>query len=202
MTNSSALWARSPHLLLLAGALILSRPEGGAAQSTGARDAYYRTVSDHFRVPLREVAILGDWDLKPEEIPVVLFVSTQAGVSPDVVVGLRKSGRPWVDVARQVGVGTMAFHVPLPEDAPLGALSESLGQLRGRPISRWGDVRLTDDDLVALVNFRILSHELGVSLDQVIRAWDESGDFLACHQRVRSTLATRGLPYKKSHLPH
>jgi hypothetical protein len=152
-------------------------------------------VGDHFRVPLREVAILSDWDLEPQEIPVVLFVASRAGVSPDVVVGLRKGGRRWVDVARRFGVEGGAFHVALPEGAPLGGLSEALGQLRRRPLGHWRDLRLTDPDLTALVNLRVLSDQLGVELEHVLRAWDETGDFVKCHQHIRGRLVTLRPPH-------
>lgn len=195
MPNPSALWARVHFIVLLAGALVLSRPGEGAAQALDAREAYFRTVGDHFRVPLREVAILSDWDLEPQEIPVVLFVASRAGVSPDVVVGLRKGGRLWIDVARRFGVEGGAFHVALPEGAPLGGLAETLGHLRRQPLRHWRDLRLTDADLTALVNLRVLSDQLDVELDHVLRAWDETGDFVKCHQHIRGSLVTQRLPY-------
>ena len=52
-----------------------------------------------------EVSILADWEIEADEVPVVLFVATRSGVSPEAVVALRDSGQSWGALtARGVGV--------------------------------------------------------------------------------------------------
>ena len=97
-------------LALAPGAVTAQEPE------SGLREAYFRAVGEHFEIPFQEVTIIGEWELTPDEVPVVLFLARRAGVTPDALIGSRRSGRPWREVARRFGVGPHAFHLPLPEN--------------------------------------------------------------------------------------
>ena len=76
-----------PVVKAMLGALVVSGllPSSLEAQRRGpeahAVEAYYRTVGAALSVSLEEVRILGEWQLLPEEIAVVLFVARRAGVS-------------------------------------------------------------------------------------------------------------------------
>ncbi len=146
----------------------------------GARGAYFRIVADHFEVPVEEVTILGDWDLAVDEVPVVLFFSKRAGVSPDALVGFRRSGRSWTEVAERFRVGTRALFLPMPDDAALGVLDRAYGEYRSRPSGEWNQISLSDTEIVFLVNLRVLSDEVGVPPLRVLQSREASGSFVAC----------------------
>ena len=168
-------------------------PTGGLAPSPalgqevgpGVREAYFRAVAEHFEVPIGEVTILGDWELEPDEVPVVLFLSSRAGVSPDALIGLRQSGRPWREVASRFGLGVRTFHLPLPEDASLGPLGRAYGEFRGRPSHEWNQIELDDREIISLVNLRVLSEEVGVSPLRVLQSWEDAGSFVAGFASLR-----------------
>jgi hypothetical protein len=142
-------------------------------------------VADHFGVAAREVAILGDWDLAPDEVPVVLFLAGKAGVSPDAVVGLRRSGRPWMDVADRFGVAVNVFHLVLPDAVALGPLTRAYGEFRGRPARDWSQIRLTDPEIIALVNLRVLSEQVAQPPLRVLMGREETGSFVTAYLRLR-----------------
>ncbi|MFC1662531.1 hypothetical protein ACFL3S_13930, partial [Gemmatimonadota bacterium] len=56
-----------------------------------------------------------------------------------------------------------------------------------------GGIRLSDSDLIALVNLRVLSEELHTDPVQVLQVWEEMGDFIACHRRIRHGGLRRGV---------
>ena len=143
------------------------------------RDAYFRAVAQYFEVPVEEVSIVGDWDLAPDEVPVVLFIAGQAGVSPDALIGLRRHGHSWQTVARQLGLGNRTFHVPLPEGEALGSLSRAYGEFQARHPREWNAIELQDPDIVFMVNIRVLSEQVGVPPIRVLRVRDEAGSFVA-----------------------
>lgn len=172
--------------------MALAMVVGGAAPAAGqgggdpGRAAYFGAVAEFFGLPASEVAILGEARLPAQEIPVVLFVARRAGISPEAVVALRGSGQGWTELARRYGLDAAHFHVPLPDGASAGRLGAAYGQYRATPTSRWGEVRLTEDDIVSLVNVRVLAQTLRRSPADVLAA-AESGSWLEVYRRLIGT---------------
>jgi hypothetical protein len=163
---------------------VVTAAEGSLAQEPGnARDSYYRAVAGYFRVTPDEVAILGEWDLSPDEVPVVLFVARRAGVPPDVVVAVRQSGVTWDEVARRHGLSAGAFYLPFADGAQ-GSLASAYGAFGEVPETDWSGIRLEDGDIVSLVNLRVISQDLSVSLSAVIAARDRRGDFVVGYEEL------------------
>jgi hypothetical protein len=101
---------------------------------------------------------------------VVLFVARRAGVSPEALVALRRSGRGWAELTVRYRLDAAQFHVPLPNQAPAGVLAAAYEGYRALPASRWSEVTLTDADVVGLVNLRVLAQTLGVAPATVLQA--------------------------------
>lgn len=142
---------------------------GVAAQGReAARQDYFRAVAGFFSLPASEVAILSDWDIPADEIPVVLFVARRAGVSPEALVALRDSGQTWSALAERYRVTATALHVPAPDDAPAGSLSGIYETYRSTPVAEWGSIRVSDRDVVGLVNVRLISQALRLPAEQVL----------------------------------
>jgi hypothetical protein len=121
-------------------------------------------------MPQNEVSILAEWDLPPDEIPVVLYIARRAGVSPDAVTALRRAGRSWTDLASRYDVDAGTLHVPLPDDASAGPLQQLYARYRALPASRWSQIQLSDRDIVTLVNVRLLSQTLKIPPQEVLAA--------------------------------
>jgi hypothetical protein len=174
-------WTRAALVVaLLAGAA------GGvdARQADRARGAYLGAVARYFDVPEAEVSILAHWDLPPDEIPVVLFVARRAGVSPEALVALRESGRPWSVLTGRYNIGASALHVPLGDPASAGVLEGAYVRFRDTPVDDWGTIRLEDDEIVALVNVRVLSETLRVAPAEVARRTSASGTFVELYAQL------------------
>lgn len=173
---------------ILAAILGMAAPERVHTQEMDPdeEEAYLRAVGEYFQVPLEEVSILADWDLHADEVPVILYLARQAGVSPDVLVGLRRSGRGWQEVGRRFGVRTLAFHIPLPREADKGPLARAYEEFQARPSREWGEIQLEDADIIALVNLRFLSAQTGVSHIRILQHFQEAGSFVSCYPRLIS----------------
>jgi hypothetical protein len=177
--------------LVLPMAAVAPAPALGQGVEPGVRDAYFRALAEHFEVPIGEVVIVGDWELEPDEVPVVLFLSESAGVSPDALIRLRRGGRTWSEVASRFGLGVRGFHISLPEDEPLGLLSRAYGEFRGRPSRDWNQIELNDLEIIALVNIRVLSKQVGVTPLRVLRSREEAGSFVAGFASLRRLTVPR-----------
>lgn len=154
-----------------------------SAQSEAHTD-YFRVVATFFNLPANEVAILSDWDLEADEIPVVLFVARRAGVSPEALVALRSAGEDWARLTGQYRVNAPALHVPVRDDVPAGALEGAYQQFRGTPVSGWGDIKLSDSHIIGLVNIRVISQSLGLPAEEVLRETSRGLTYVALHAQL------------------
>ena len=164
-------------------ALALAAPPVGA-QDTGAREAYFRAVAGYFDLPPAEIAILGDWQIPPDDIPVVLFIAARAGVSPEALVALRSSGASWTDLTRRYQINASQLHVPFSRPPSSGTLAAAYEQFVDRPVGQWGQISLTDDEIVALVNVRVLSTVLGTRPESVLERRATAGSFMELYARM------------------
>lgn len=166
-------------------ALLAAVCVGSGAHAQGVepavREAYFMAVGEYFDVPAQEVAIISEWEVSPDEVPVVLFLAQRAGVSPDALIGARRGGRPWLEVAGRFGLGPGTFHIPLPDGQDLGSLARAYGEFRRRPAGEWAQIRLEDADIVTLVNLRVLAEQTGALPLRVLRLREEAGSFLSCY---------------------
>lgn len=150
-----------------------------------ARQDYFRAVATFFNLPPNEIAILSDWQVPADEIPVVLFMARRAGVSPEALVALRDAGRGWSSLADRYSVRAAAFHVPVPDDASTGRLEEAYRLFRSTPVGQWGTLRLTDEQIVGLVNVRVISQSLRIPAERVLAETERPGSFLDLYVRLK-----------------
>ena len=155
--------------LALAAAVMTVSPSAFAQEPDAAERAYFRAVASFFDMPPAEVAILADWEIAPDDIPPILFVAAHAGVSPEALVALRRTGVGWGELLRRYRIGAPALHVPVRDHVPTGALGSAYEMYRRTPVGDWSSIRLGDSDVVALVNVRVIAQALGLSAEEVIR---------------------------------
>jgi hypothetical protein len=158
-------------------ALVAMAPGIVAQEGEGAREPYFRAVQEFFGLGPTEIGILRDWGLPPDDVPVVLFVARRAGISSDAIVALRRSGRSWTQILARYRIGAEVLHLPLPDRSSAGRLAAAYRQFRSVSVEEWSGVRLSDDDIVALVNVRVLSQTLGRSPEEILARADGSRAF-------------------------
>lgn len=171
--------------MLAALVAVLAVPGGVGAQAEPHRTEYLGAVAEHFQLPADEVTILADWDIDTDEIPAVIFVSRRAGVSAEALVALRRSGRSWSELAQRYGIGAAALHVPVRDEAATGALTAAYDRYRGTPVGEWPSMRLSDADIVALVNVRMIAQVIGLSAEEVIRQTGSTSSYVELYARLR-----------------
>jgi hypothetical protein len=179
LTMDEAYRAVSWKAIFLVAAVVSPMAVHGQDPDAGAQEAFFRAVAGYFQVSLEEVTVLRGWDLVPDEIPVVLFLADRAGVSPDALAGLRRGGGSWWEVAQRFDLGPQTFHLTLPDGEDLGILARVYGEYLAQPPATWGSIELTDDEVVALVNLRVLSEHVGVPPLRVLRSREAAGSFMA-----------------------
>lgn len=158
-----------------------------AAQVSPADEAYLRAAAQHFQVPPQEVRILAEWGLPTSEIPVVLFLSRRGGISPDALVSLRRNGASWSDLSARYQVGAGDYHVPVEGAVAEGILTRAYRQFEATPQSEWDSIRLTDREVITLVNLQFLTASLGIPPGRLLEDAGSQTDFV----RVYGSLSAR-----------
>lgn len=151
------------HVLSIATVLLLSGALPVMADDRSLDEGilpFYYGVSNYYEAPKDEVLAVQS-RLAPEEVPVAFHIATRAGVSPIEVAEARAAGHGWVEVGQRYGVGPAAFHVPM-ERAPGPPYGNAWGYYRNKPQHEWNTIRLTDREVIDLVNLRFLSEHYGL----------------------------------------
>ncbi len=172
---------RSLALLTL---LALGAGTSAAQERDPAQVDYFRAVASFFNLPPSEIAILSDWEMPADDIPVVLFMARRAGVSPEALVALHDSGQGWADLADRYRIQPSAFHVPVRDDAPAGKLENAYRHFRSKPVAEWDAIRLSDDEIVSLVNVRVLSQALRLPAERVMAETSGVSSFVQLYERL------------------
>ena len=68
---------------------------------------------------------------------------------------------------------------------PHGDLANAYEQFSRRPVSEWGQITLSDQEVLGLVNLGFLSRALGVSPETVAAELGRGGSMVAAFQRLR-----------------
>jgi len=154
------------------------------AQVPEAERGYFRAVARYFRMPEQEVEILGSWDVPADEVPVLLFVANRAGVSAEALVAMREAGRSWTELAGRFRIGAPVLHVPLDGPQSAGRLAALYTRYQETAVERWGEIPLASDEIVALVNIRVLAESMGIRAEEVSRRTEGSRTFVEIYWQL------------------
>ena len=146
-------------------------------------EGFHLAISQHYHVRNEVVIAYRAKKIPDDHLPVVFFLAGRANVSPDVVVGLRLSGKSWMDISLQLGLRPDVFYVEV--DSPGPPYGRALGHFKKKKRGQWGSIRLVDDDIVGLVNLKFISAHHGYSPNQVIKLRVKGDSFLKLHGRAK-----------------
>jgi hypothetical protein len=161
---------------------------GSVGAGAGDRDAEVRTfhaaVCAHYGVPDEKVVVIRKRGISDDHLPVVFFVAERAKVQPEVIVELRLHGKSWIDICTRFGITGEVFCVTVAGTygPPYG---KAFGYYRNRPRHEWVALKLTDDEIVGLVNVKLLSARSGLSPDEVMKLRKDGDSFVRLSSVVK-----------------
>jgi hypothetical protein len=172
-----------PLILALVPALVLP-PLEVRGQGGGDREAYLRVMTQHFELPPGEADRLLESSLAPDELPVLLFLEQHGGIAAPALLALRRSGSGWSALARRYGVGGDRFHVEIPEAAVDARTRGIHERYAATPRSGWAALDLSDEEIITLVNLKVLSQRFSVPVERVLEARDAAGSWVGVPARL------------------
>jgi hypothetical protein len=148
---------------------------GVSLNSEGAGN-FYLNVGNYYQVPQERVLFVRDRQIPDEEIPVVFFLASRAGVGPEIIIEKRLAGRSWMEIALFYRLDPGIFYVPL-RGEPGPPYGRAYGYYKRQHKNQWNKIRLADADIVNFVNLRFLSEHYGYSPEQIVKFRGQGGRF-------------------------
>jgi hypothetical protein len=174
---------------VLAVALLAPQAKAGADVQFGASVNVNDNTSLFFGVSSRyfgrEPRVVEDWGRRvpdPDDLSVLLFLSSRSGRSPDAVFALRRGGLSWWDVSLRLGVRPDVWFVPV-QRHPGPPYGNAYGHWKKH--GRNGNAYRIDDraarDLVAV---RVIHEYYGIPADRAMdmRRRGQRIDRLVCDE--------------------
>lgn len=156
----------------------LNAQRGAAGDAAVA--AYTRVMASAFDIPVAEASLLLEEGIQAQELPVVLLMARESGLSPAVILSRRNRGgqpRAWIQVAGEVNLDAGAFHVEIPEAELDDRGRQATEGFRSTPRAGWSTLSLSDEQIIVLTNVRVLARELDVARGDVLAARERAGSW-------------------------
>lgn len=154
--------------------------------------SFYFSIQEYFRVPEREIIVARERKIPDEELPVVFFIAQRAQVLPTVIVDLRLAGRSWIDITLHFGLSPEIFYVPVKvkiKDPPYG---KAYGYYKNKPRKEWREIRLSDGDIINLVNLKFISEHHKFPPEEVISMRTEGKNFVFINDEIKKRKGGKG----------
>ena len=178
-------------ILTAAAALANSRVHFSAGVSGGEAEtgAYYMAVGNYNRIQERQVIVVRQRGISDEDLPVVFFIASKAGVSYDDVITLRLRGWSWMKIALKYRIDPGVFYMPVSGRVINRTYARQYNYYQGRPQSKWKKIRLSDRDIVNFVNLRFVSEHYGYNPHEVMQMRDKGRSFVQIDTHIRAKKA-------------
>jgi hypothetical protein len=165
---------RCKVLLVVLVAVLLLAPQAkagldvqfGAAVNVNDNTSLFFGVSSRYFD--REPRVVETWSQRvpnPDELSVLMFLSTRSGRNPDAVFALRRAGLSWWDVSIRLGVPADVWFVPV---------SRQPGPPYGKAYGHWKHgrdnraYRVDDRTCRDLVAVRVMHEYYGIPVDRAM----------------------------------
>jgi hypothetical protein len=167
----------------------------GASFDKEGLTGFYLGVGEYYKVPEREVVVVRERGIPDEDLPVVFLIAARAKVAPEAVLKLRLRGISWGDITLHFGLSPAIFYVPV-QQTPGPPYGKAYGYYKKTPKSQWKTIKLSDAEVVNLVNLKFISEHYGYSPDEVIRMRASGKKFVEINREVKAKKQGKAGPAK------
>ena len=148
--------------------------------NSGIRE-FHLAIGEFYNVPQTDIELIKSRKIEDEELPVVFFLAKRARVTPTTISELKLGGKTWIDITHYFGMGADIFYVKAgPVSAP--PYGKALGYYKNKKKSQWRYIKLSDEDIVNLVNLQFIVAKYNYSPDSVIKLRCGGKDFMAINK--------------------
>lgn len=157
----------------------------GISLSDGGIGSFYLSVGNYSRIPEKEVMAVKWKGIPDEELPVVFFFASKAGVRYEEIVKLRLKRVKWMKIAKIYKLDPSIFYIPVNNYTHGRVYGRSYRYYTGQKQERWKRIKLTDNEIINFVNLRFVSEYHGYGPEQVMKMREEGRSFTAIDKDLR-----------------
>lgn len=154
---------------------------------------FHRAVREELGLPEPLIVRLLEAGTPDEQLPVVGLLSRELGQTPDRIVELHRTGLSFLDITLRFGRGPEIFYVPITVD-PGPPYGNAWGYYKKTPRSRWNTIRLTDGEIVDLVNLRVAADHYRVAPERIVELRRKGKPFGDIHRAFAAETGRHGRP--------
>lgn len=118
-----------------------------------------------------------------DDLSVSLFLANETELSASAVLKLHNGGMSWQDITLKYGKQSDIYYVPFEKKGP--PYGKAHGYYMNKPKKDWKNVKLSDDEIVNLVNVKFLSEKYGVSAVDALDMRASGEQFSNIHTKVK-----------------
>ncbi len=162
---------------LFAGLIVLTVVMSGTVAVAAGPANFDQAVCDHFKVSqdvLEEVRWVG---IPDDEVPVVFLVSKHSKLDAVTVASMRARGDNWAALTRTRNVSPEVFYTPVSGYVHSDIYGPIYHKFQSLPKKNWFQIRLTDAEIIDLVNLQFVTKEYDYSMHEVMAQRDAGMSF-------------------------
>jgi len=157
----------------------------GVSPGEEALSGFFLAVGDHYRISQTEVLIIRKRGMPAYEIPVVLFIAKRAHIAPEIVADFRLRDNTWLYTTLRFGLGPEIFYVPVGVVVKDSLYGKVCGYYKHKPKKEWKTIVLSDDDIINLVNLKLMSEHYGCPPEKIIKMRSGGKEFVSINDEIR-----------------
>lgn len=148
---------------------------------------YYSDMGTYYKIPPGHLKNKKWKHIRDDELPVVYAIAERARVEPSVVANMRLGGKNWLDISLSYGITPEAYYVAV-NRVPGPPYGNAYGYYRNRSRDQWRYIKLSDADVINLVNLRFISEYHGIHPDKVIEMRGRGLGFVKISESVNKQM--------------
>ena len=141
---------------------------------------YYRSIARYNNVSDQDVYFVRQRGIPDEELPVIFYLASLAAVAPSIVADeYRRPGISLNDLTRIFGLNPEIYHYPVKTRVDGPPYGKAYGYYKNKPKKEWKNIKLSNPDIINLVNLRFISESRGVDPEDVIKHRSSGKTFIS-----------------------
>lgn len=158
--------------------------EAGVTISDNGVQEFHLAIGDFYNVPPQDIEVIKARKISDEELPVVFYLAKRAKVPAATISELKLGGRSWLDITHFYGMGADIYYVNAnPVNTP--PYGKALGYYKNKRKTEWKYIKLTDEDIINLVNLQFIVGKYNFPPEPVIKMRSDGKNFVAINKEFK-----------------